>query len=130
MAAPDLAEMESREDGWSLRLGRPGKAETPRVASNSPVRARAAVPVARPAAASARRDLCAPMFGIVYLAPSPGAAPFVAPGQRVGAGTTVCIIEAMKVFQEIKAGRDGVIEALAVTSGEEVEAGQVLARFA
>ena len=130
MAASDLAEMEFSEGGWSLRLVRHADAETPRAAPRAPVRARSAAPDATPAAASASRDLCAPMFGIVYLAPSPGAAPFVAPGQRVGAGTTVCIIEAMKVFQEIKAGRDGVIEALAVTTGEEVEAGQVLARFA
>lgn len=130
MAASDLAEMEFSEAGWSLRLVRQDKAGTPRPAPHAPVCPRAPAPVARPDTTAASRDLCAPMFGIVYLAPSPGAAPFVAPGQRVGAGTTVCIIEAMKVFQEIKAGREGVIEALAVTTGEEVEAGQVLARFA
>jgi acetyl-CoA carboxylase biotin carboxyl carrier protein len=131
MAASDLAEMEFSEAGWSLRLVRRKESEPAAAAPDGPVRARPAAPVARPKATPATDgDLRSPLFGVVYLAPSPGAAPFVAPGQAVRAGTTVCMVEAMKVFQEIKAGRDGIIDAVVVASGEEVEAGQVLARFA
>ncbi|WP_293853648.1 acetyl-CoA carboxylase biotin carboxyl carrier protein subunit [uncultured Alsobacter sp.] len=133
MAASDLAEMEFSEDGWSLRLVRHKGPEAAAATMQAAPRPRAPAPAAAPrqkAAPPTANDLRSPMFGVVYLAPSPGAAPFVTPGQAVTAGTTVCMVEAMKVFQEIKAGRDGVIEAVAVTSGEEVEAGQVLARFA
>jgi acetyl-CoA carboxylase biotin carboxyl carrier protein len=130
MAASDLAEMEFSENGWTLRLARGPASEVVRPDAKPPVPARPA-PAARaldPPASD--RDLRSPMFGIVYLAASPGAAPFVRPGQPVSAGTTVCMVEAMKVFQEIKAGRDGVIASIDVASGDEVEAGQVLARFA
>jgi acetyl-CoA carboxylase biotin carboxyl carrier protein len=71
----------------------------------------------------------APLAGIVYLSPSPGAPDFVAVGQQVGAGDVVAVIEAMKVFNEIRTERAGTIEALCVASGDEVEAGQLLIRI-
>ena len=65
-----------------------------------------------------------PMVGTCYLTPNPNAAPFVKVGQSVTPDTVVCIIEAMKVFNEIKAEKSGVLEAILVKSGQAVEFGQ------
>lgn len=67
-----------------------------------------------------------PMVGTFYPAPSPDATPFVTVGQNVTPETTVCLIEAMKVFNEIKAEASGVVERVLVNSGEAVEFGQKL----
>ena len=67
-----------------------------------------------------------PMVGTFYTSPSPEAPPFVKIGDRVGPETTVCIIEAMKVFNEIPAEVTGTIAALLVTRGDPVEFGQPL----
>jgi acetyl-CoA carboxylase biotin carboxyl carrier protein len=66
------------------------------------------------------------MVGTFYRAASPEAEPFAAVGQRVGPDTTICIIEAMKVMNEIKAETAGVITAILVENGEPVEFGQPL----
>jgi acetyl-CoA carboxylase biotin carboxyl carrier protein len=71
----------------------------------------------------------APLAGTVYLSPSPGEPTFVEIGQAVWAGATVCVIEAMKVFNEVKAGRDGTVGAVLVAPGDEVDAGQPLIRI-
>jgi acetyl-CoA carboxylase biotin carboxyl carrier protein len=62
-----------------------------------------------------------PMVGTVYLASSPEAAPFVTIGQSVKAGETLCIIEAMKMFNEVEADRAGVIKAILINNGDPVE---------
>jgi acetyl-CoA carboxylase biotin carboxyl carrier protein len=67
-----------------------------------------------------------PMVGTVYLAPNPESPAYVAPGAGVGPETTVCLIEAMKVFSEIKAETSGTIERVLVTSGQAVQYGQQL----
>jgi len=72
----------------------------------------------------------APLYGVVHLQPSPGEQAFVTPGLAVKAGQTLCVIEAMKVFNEVRAERDAVVEAVLVASGQEVEAGQPLVRLA
>jgi acetyl-CoA carboxylase biotin carboxyl carrier protein len=74
-------------------------------------------------------DLCAPLSGIIYLRPSPNQPPFVVVGQTISAGATVCVIEAMKTFSEIRAERDGVVEAILVASETLVDAGQPLIRI-
>jgi acetyl-CoA carboxylase biotin carboxyl carrier protein len=71
----------------------------------------------------------APLSGLVYLSPTPGAPDFVAVGRKVEAGDVVAVIEAMKVFNEIRAERDGTVEAVLVASGDEVDAGQLLMRI-
>lgn len=115
MATSDLAEMEVAHEGWTLRLvRRPGAAAATKAA---------------PAPAAAARELAAPMFGVLHLQPSPGAAPFVSAGQAVRAGQTVAVIEAMKVFNEVPADRDGIVDAVLVPTGTEVEAGQPLIRW-
>jgi acetyl-CoA carboxylase biotin carboxyl carrier protein len=67
-----------------------------------------------------------PMVGTFYRSSGPGAKPFVETGQTVKAGETVCIIEAMKLMNEIEADRDGVIKEILVENGEPVEYGQPL----
>jgi acetyl-CoA carboxylase biotin carboxyl carrier protein len=66
------------------------------------------------------------MVGTCYLAPNPDAAPFVKIGQSVTPDTVVCLIEAMKVFNEIKAEKSGVVEQVLVKTGQAVEFGQKL----
>ena len=67
------------------------------------------------------------MVGVVYLAPEPGAAPFVTVGQTVTAGQTLLLIEAMKTFNQIKAPKSGTVARILVASGTPVEYGEVLA---
>ena len=132
MASSDLAEMEFSQDGWTLRLVRrpvAGAAGAP-----APTPARTATPIPRPLpkasiAAQAPRELQSPLFGVVHLQSAPGEAPFVAAGQAVRAGQTLCVIAAMKVFNEVRAEIDTIVDAVLVASGQEVEAGQALMRF-
>jgi oxaloacetate decarboxylase (Na+ extruding) subunit alpha len=68
----------------------------------------------------------APMVGTFYRAPQPGAPPFVEEGQPVGAGQTLCILEAMKLMNEVKAEVEGIVRAIHVENAEPVEFGQLL----
>jgi len=70
--------------------------------------------------------ITSPMVGTFYRAPSPGAAPFVSVGDTVKEGQTVCIIEAMKLLNEIEADKAGVIKEILVENGQAVEYGQPL----
>jgi acetyl-CoA carboxylase biotin carboxyl carrier protein len=67
-----------------------------------------------------------PMVGTFYAAPNPDSPPFVKPGTRVAPDSVVCLIEAMKVFNEIKAEKSGVVEQILVKNGQAVEFGQKL----
>lgn len=71
-------------------------------------------------------DVLAPMVGTFYQAPAPGAEPFVQVGARVKSGDTLCILEAMKLMNEIEAEMEGEVVDVAVKNGELVEFGQVL----
>jgi acetyl-CoA carboxylase biotin carboxyl carrier protein len=66
------------------------------------------------------------MVGTFYRAPSPGAKPFVEVGDTVKTGQTVCIIEAMKLLNEIEADKDGVVKAILAENGQPVEYGEPL----
>ena len=66
------------------------------------------------------------MVGTFYRAPAPGAPPFVEEGDAVAAGQTLCILEAMKLMNEVKAEVEGVVRAIHVGNGEPVEYGQLL----
>jgi acetyl-CoA carboxylase biotin carboxyl carrier protein len=133
MAQSDLAEMEVGKDGWTLRLVRcregpeqssaPGPKRLP--AARPPVERKLEIPPKKPDGST----ICAPLAGTVYLSPSPGEPAFVEIGQAVRAGATVCVIEAMKVFNEVKAERDGTVGAVLVAPGDEVDAGQPLIRI-
>ena len=93
----------------------------------------APAPVApQPAAAPAEEGcvvVTSPMVGVFYAAPAENAAPYVAVGDRVKAGDTLCIIEAMKLMNEITAERDGVIAEVCAGNGQVVEYGTVLFRM-
>lgn len=130
-AASDLAEMELTRGDWTLRLVRsPSGAAVARPAGGPVGRPESAQhAAAAPVPAAVETGVRAPLSGLVYLSPSPGAPDFVAVGRRVEAGDVVAVIEAMKVFNEIRAERAGIVEALLVASGEEVDAGQLLMRI-
>jgi len=148
LAASDLSELEYSHNGETLRLvkqsafaaasrsGRDDSARFPAVApasSSVPSSAAASATTAVPAtarSASSPADLAAPLYGVVHLRPSPDEAPFVTVGQAVKAGQTLCVIEAMKVFNEVRAEQDATVQDILVTSGQEVESGQPLFRFA
>jgi len=89
--------------------------------------AAAAAPVAEAApAADTSKALKSPMVGTFYSKPSPDAKPFVTVGQNVNVGDTLCIIEAMKLMNEIEAERAGVVKAILVDDGQPVEYGEPL----
>jgi acetyl-CoA carboxylase biotin carboxyl carrier protein len=126
-AASDLAEMRLTHGEWTLHLVRSAEGGVTEAAS---ARERPATK-ARPAAPARAADggVRAPLAGLVYLSPNPGAPPFVTLGARVEAGAVVAVIEAMKVFNEIRAERAGTVEAIHVGTGDEVDAGQLLMRI-
>jgi acetyl-CoA carboxylase biotin carboxyl carrier protein len=70
-----------------------------------------------------------PCFGIVHLAPAPGAAPFVRAGDRVQSGQKICLVEAMKVFSAVSAAVEGRVAEICVATGDEVAQGQILFRL-
>ena len=121
MAEYGLTGLEFRTAGDTVRLERNG----------SP--APAAIPVSTPAPtadASVPADdtvsVTSPMVGVFYRAPAENAAPYVKVGDRVKAGTVLCLIEAMKMMNEITADRDGEIADICAANGDVVEFGQTL----
>jgi acetyl-CoA carboxylase biotin carboxyl carrier protein len=99
------------------------------VAAHAPAAAlpAAALPASGGAPApAAGKTIDSPMVGTFYSRPNPDAKAFVTPGQAVGPDTVVCIIEAMKVFNEIKAEKAGTVESMLVKDGQAVEFGQRL----
>ena len=81
-----------------------------------------------PAPAVALKEIKSPMVGTFYRAPEPGAEPYIKVGSRVVAGQTVCIIEAMKIMNEIEAEITGVVREISVEDTQPVEFGTVLFR--
>ncbi|WP_076998448.1 acetyl-CoA carboxylase biotin carboxyl carrier protein subunit [Variovorax sp. KK3] len=135
LAGSDLSELEFSENGCTLRLVKKPAADAtaPRRTAAAARPSRLASPGANTpppaAAASASAECLAPLYGVVHLQPTPDQPPFVQAGQSIKAGQTLCVIEAMKVFNEVRAERDGTLQAVLVRSGQEVEAGQALFRF-
>ena len=135
-----IAEIEIKEGEESVRISRQGTLPTmaapvqyamPAAPAPAPAPAPAAVPAAAPAAAApaaARTEnaVTAPMVGTYYASPSPGAKAFVEIGSEVKAGQTLCIIEAMKMMNQIESDRSGKVVAILANNGEPVEFGQPL----
>jgi len=130
VAANDLTELKLEQDGFTLEIKRGGSATvvaaTPVAVAAAPVPAAAPVAAAEAPAAVSRETIDSPLVGTVYRAPSPEAAPFVKVGDKVSPDTVVCIVEAMKVMNEIKAEKSGVIRDILVENGSAVEFGQPL----
>ncbi len=126
-----VAEIEIREGEESVRISRYNQGTPTVIASPMPT-----APVSVPASPGASEEAGAvaeeeaippghivksPMVGTFYRAPSPGAKPFVEVGQHVKAGDTLCIIEAMKILNQIEADKSGVVAAVLVENGQPVE---------
>lgn len=126
----DRVKIVNRVGAAPVAAAAPAVIATPVVASAAPAAAPApavaAEPAAAPVAAEDTRTINSPMVGTFYRAPSPGAKPFADVGQKVKAGDTVCIIEAMKLLNEIETEYDGVIKEILVENGQLVEFGQPL----
>ncbi len=132
----DLAELEIEEEGRRIRLKKAGV--EPVMAAPAPMAMPAAMAVpavapvpgaaaeAAPAADDGLQTISAPMVGTFYRSPSPDADAYVQGGSKVGAESVVCILEAMKVMNEIKAECNGEIVKVCVENGEAVEYGQPL----
>ena len=128
----ELTEFSIEADGCNLRISRDlaaPVAAVPVAAAVSPVAAAPAVPSA-PAAPAAPveklESIDSPLVGTFYRAASPDARPFVEVGDKVTADTVVGIIEAMKVMNEVKAEKSGVVKEVLVDNGDPVEYGQQL----
>ena len=113
---------------FSLELGKGGGAAAPVYAAPA---AQAAAPAAAPAPAAEPEGLfiTAPLVGTFYAASQPGAEPFVTAGKRVRKGETLCLIEAMKMMNEVQAPCDCVIEAILQEDGALVSFGDPLIRY-
>ena len=137
MVENDLSELDLQDQQETVTIKRGGHAAVAPVAHHAPA-------AAAPAAAAAHADsdsesstasaadtaglvpVTSPMVGTVYLSPNPESPAFVASGASVGPDTTICLIEAMKVFSEIKAEVSGTIERVLVSNGQAVQYGQQL----
>lgn len=139
MAANDVSAVDIRDGDKRIILKRgqqnvvqyaapAGYMPAPPPAAPSSTPAAAASPTAAPAAdeTAGMLQIKSPMVGTFYAAPAPDAKPFVSVGSRVDDETDVCVIEAMKVFNNIKAECKGTIAKMMVTNGQTVEFGQVL----
>jgi acetyl-CoA carboxylase biotin carboxyl carrier protein len=103
-------------------------APAPAAAAGAPAGAAAAPPAAAPAAAAHSPDsaVTAPMVGTFYASPAPGAKPFVEIGSEVKPGDVLCIIEAMKMMNQIESDKAGRVVSVLVKNGDPVEFGQTL----
>jgi acetyl-CoA carboxylase biotin carboxyl carrier protein len=140
VAESDIAELEVTEGESKVRIVKSGSAPQQQVVmmppqhSAAPIHVPAIPPAAAPAASAAPiaaeepagHVVKSPMVGTFYRASAPGAAPFVDVGSSVKAGDTLCIIEAMKLLNEIDTDVTGVVKQILVENGQPVEFGQPL----
>jgi acetyl-CoA carboxylase biotin carboxyl carrier protein len=120
-----LTEIEYESDGQRVRVNRASQTVISAPAAAMPAAGAASPAPAAPAGPPAGA-VTSPMVGTAYLAPEPGAANFVKPGDRVKKGQTLLIIEAMKVMNPIPAPEAGVVEAILINDGQPVEYGEPL----
>jgi acetyl-CoA carboxylase biotin carboxyl carrier protein len=126
-----LTEIEIEGEAGRIRLAR---TLTTVAAPAAAVMAAVPVAAAAPVAAQVVSDdparhpgvVLSPMVGVAYLAPEPGATPFITIGQSVAAGQTLLLIEAMKTFNQIKAVKSGIVTRILISPGSPVEYGEPL----
>jgi len=120
----DIAEIEIHENEESVRISRASTFAPTMIAAPAPI---AAAPAAAATAGPAAREeleghiIRSPMVGTFYRAPSPGAKAFVEEGQMVTNGETLCIIEAMKILNQIESDKSGKVVEILVENGQPVE---------
>ena len=138
LGASDIQEFRLEGDDFRLEIRRnlpaqavmapvmaaPGAAAAPLAPATEP----ASPPPAATATRSDLQDITAPMVGTFYRAPAPGEPPFVEVGTRIDVGQTICILEAMKLMNELEAEVTGEVVEILVDNGTPVEFGQVLMR--
>jgi acetyl-CoA carboxylase biotin carboxyl carrier protein len=132
----DIAELEITEGEEKVRISRFGGTAAPMMMSQAPQQMvhLPAVDAVEPASEAADpapaepegHTVKSPMVGTFYRSSAPGSKPFVEIGSPIKSGETICIIEAMKLLNEIEADADGVIKAILVENGQPVEYGQPL----
>ena len=130
-----VAEIEIKEGEESVRISRYGhvpagaplmQAQMPYMPMPANVVSAEPVATKSESAAPSGHQVTSPMVGTFYRASSPGAAPFTDVGKSVKEGDTLCIIEAMKILNQIEADKSGVVKAILVENGQPVEFGQPL----
>lgn len=128
LAESDLSEMTLSEGGTTVTLSRHSTASAvmPQSREVAPSAVAEAAPPAAPINAPAAKQICSPLYGVLHLTPSPDEPPFTTIGATVAVGQTLCIVEAMKMFHQVKANQAGRIDAILAQPGDEVESGQPL----
>lgn len=135
MVENDLSELDLRDQEETVTLRRPGPQAAPvahvapaaHVPAPTPSPAPGGgVPAPAPADDDSLHAITSPMVGTFYSSPNPDSPAFVSVGSSIGNDSTVCLVEAMKVFTEIKAECSGTIEKILVKNGDAVEFGQKL----
>jgi acetyl-CoA carboxylase biotin carboxyl carrier protein len=135
-----IAEIEITEGEESVRINRYGPQapvmqapyqvgmpqQAPAAPAPAPIAEAAGADTSDAAPAISGHKVCSPMVGTFYSAPSPGAKDFVQVGDKVSDGDTLCIVEAMKMMNQIEADKSGTIQAILVNNGEPVEFDQPL----
>jgi len=130
-----IAELEIKEGDDSVRISRQSTASVHTVAPIAASPAPTAAPVSAAGAPAPMPEgidkvdghqVRSPMVGTFYIAASPTSGPFVTPGQQVNIGDTLCIIEAMKMMNQIEADKTGTVRSIMVENGSPVEFDQVL----
>ena len=132
-----IAELEITEGEERVRIARGGAVSVSPPAGSAPAAAAlpaaavtpaavAAAPAATPEPATEGHVVKSPMVGTFYRSPSPDSKPFVEVGASIKVGETICVLEAMKLMNEIEADAPGVIKAILVENGQPVEYGQAL----
>lgn len=125
----DLNEIEVKEGEESVRINRKKEVHVssmPQVAMNAPVQEQQ---ISQPTAQEIPSDLISvksPMVGTFYRSPAPGKPPFIEIGQKIRVGDVVCIVEAMKMMNQVKSDVEGIIKEIHIEDGQAVEFDQIL----
>lgn len=135
LEASGINEIEIKEGEEAVRISRGGTAQAysmpppmpaPAAAPPAPVTTTDKAPAETAASAHKGHPVKSPMVGTFYRSPSPSSPPFVEVGQQVKATDVICIVEAMKMMNQIEAGKSGIIEAILLEDGDPVEFDQAL----
>ncbi len=128
-----LSEIEYGRDEWHIRVSRGGSSAAVQVAAPAPVSSPAPAAVAADAPDAGGDDpashpgaVCSPMVGVVYTSADPDSPPFIKVGDQVSEGDTLLLVEAMKVFNPIRAPKAGKVTRILISNGSPVEFGEAL----